>query len=382
MKTIRVLILAVVAVCCAEAVSVYVSLTEATLLSGGLTDCPTPDHEDCEGGIASALALVRNRTAAPHFETHFVICEFDRQAPFVQMHPLDWGVNTMLFDYFGLPIMTVRPSLFTTRRDIVPLTNGTVRPVLANVDISANNGHLHAALKAMSLLQCMVQARWWNDHTLLQLPHVTPAMLPGFERAGITHIGHLANGTVDVHRKARRVLEAPDHGLSQEAVEEVVYAMQRLPLVDVKISMTRLRSSQAEAEAEASSGDDEVDVPAVPASVPEDDDPTTFRVAVELTRLSTRCKYVVAPHFSKPKDEQYWVAIGNEATGELVALKRVNRLWRRTTVQLVFEWDNEWLEALGDVDAAEVPLQVYVVCDSFLGLDQQYSFNARPLGAV
>eukprot|EP00672_Neobodo_designis_P018222 CAMPEP_0174828918 /NCGR_PEP_ID=MMETSP1114-20130205/1607_1 /TAXON_ID=312471 /ORGANISM="Neobodo designis, Strain CCAP 1951/1" /LENGTH=1021 /DNA_ID=CAMNT_0016062651 /DNA_START=100 /DNA_END=3165 /DNA_ORIENTATION=+ len=140
MKTIRVLILAVVAVCCAEAVSVYVSLTEATLLSGGLTDCPTPDHEDCEGGIASALALVRNRTAAPHFETHFVICEFDRQAPFVQMHPLDWGVNTMLFDYFGLPIMTVRPSLFTTRRDIVPLTNGTVRPVLANVDISANNG--------------------------------------------------------------------------------------------------------------------------------------------------------------------------------------------------------------------------------------------------
>ena len=51
-------------------------------------------------------------------------------------------------------------------------------------------------------------------------------------------------------------------------------------------------------------------------------------------------------------------------------------------MQLVFEWDNEWLEALGSADAEEVPLQVYVICDSFLGLDQQYSFPAKPLGTT
>jgi activating signal cointegrator complex subunit 3 len=259
--------------------------------------------------------------------------------------------------------------------------DNSIRVIQALVDVSANNGHLHAALKAMTLLQCMVQARWWNDHTLLQLPHVTAAMLPDFEKAGITHIAQIANGTLDLHRKARKVLEAAKHSLTEEDVDEVAYAMQRLPLVDVTVSIIRVRASQAEAEAEASD-DEDAEIPPVPASVSEDDDPTTFRVAVELTRLSTRCKYVVAPNFSKPKDEQYWVAIGNEATGELVALKRVNRLWRRTTVQLVFEWDNEWLEALGSADAEEVPLQVYVICDSFLGLDQQYSFPAKPLGTT
>jgi class 3 adenylate cyclase len=129
----------------AAAVSSYLSITEASLLSGGLTDCPTPDDADCSGGLASALAHVRNRTAAPFLERHFIVCEFDRQAPFVQMHPLGWGINTRVFDFFGLPVMTVRPSLFTTRRDVVPLTNGTVRPLLANVQVTADNGFNVAA---------------------------------------------------------------------------------------------------------------------------------------------------------------------------------------------------------------------------------------------
>ena len=47
----------------AAATAVHVSITEATLLSGGLTDCPTPAAATCKGGVASALALVRNLTA-------------------------------------------------------------------------------------------------------------------------------------------------------------------------------------------------------------------------------------------------------------------------------------------------------------------------------
>jgi activating signal cointegrator complex subunit 3 len=253
--------------------------------------------------------------------------------------------------------------------------DNSIRVIQALVDVTANNGHLHAALRAMTLMQCMVQARWWNDHTLLQLPHVTHAMLAAFEQAGISHIGQIANGTVQTIRRARGVMAQPQFGLTDAHVEEAAYAMQRLPLVDVKVSLARQRSSQMELE--------EGEAPyIVPASVAEEDDPTTFTVTVELTRLSTQCKYVVAPKFSKSKDEQYWIAVGNEMTGELVALKRVNRLWRRTTVDLVFDWDNEWLEAMGDTQRAAVPLQLYVVCDSFLGLDQQYGFEVVPLGKV
>jgi activating signal cointegrator complex subunit 3 len=249
--------------------------------------------------------------------------------------------------------------------------DNSIRVIQALVDICANNGHLHAALKAMTLMQCMVQARWWHSHTLLQLPHVTGAMLPAFNKAGIDHIAVLANATTETVAVARRILAQPEFGLEDDAVEEAVYAIQRLPMVDVRLSVVRLRQSQADVE-------EGQQAPAVDASVPEDEDPTVFRVAIELTRLSVQCKYVVAPQFSKPKDEQYWIAIGNEATGELVALKRVNRLWKRSTVNLVFEWDEEWAEVTPN---GKVTLQAYIVCDSFLGLDQQYSFAVEPLGA-
>jgi hypothetical protein len=147
MNPLRSAVLVAAAVCvsliapqAADAAAAHVSITEATLLSGGLTDCPTPNSATCRAGIASALALVRNLTAVTPAEPHFLLCEFDRQTPFVQMHPLGWGVNTLLFDYFGLRTATVRHSFFTSRRDIVPLTNGTVRPLLANVAVNADNG--------------------------------------------------------------------------------------------------------------------------------------------------------------------------------------------------------------------------------------------------
>jgi activating signal cointegrator complex subunit 3 len=92
-------------------------------------------------------------------------------------------------------------------------------------------------------------------------------------------------------------------------------------------------------------------------------------------RLSETGKYIVAPQFAKQKDEQYWIIVGHEATGELVAMKRLNRLWKRSSVTLKFDWDDEWIEDAGLQSGDAVELQVYVVCDSFIGLNQQYGFK-------
>jgi class 3 adenylate cyclase len=137
----------IVAGCTAQTVSrsVYLSLTEATLLSGAMGSCPTPTASTCLGGVASALALVRYRTAA-FGETHILIPEFDRQTPFVQMHPLNWGVNEVVYDTFGIAAYTSRPSLFQTSQDIEGIVNGTARPFIANVEISADdiwNGYVN-----------------------------------------------------------------------------------------------------------------------------------------------------------------------------------------------------------------------------------------------
>lgn len=224
--------------------------------------------------------------------------------------------------------------------------DNSIRTLQAMVDITANNGHLFAVLRIMNLMQCMVQARWWHSPTLLQLPHITEQHLPALGAAGITHIGHLVNGSLATLDKFRRALQLnPNCALQPEHVAELVDAAKRLPLIDV----------HAEVKRKVPSGVDEDD----------DDDDETYEVKVELTRLSEMTKFVVAPKFAKQKDEQYWLVLGHEPSGELVALKRINRLFRRTTANLVFDWDDE-LWNRND------KLTLFVICDSYIGLDQQY----------
>lgn len=217
--------------------------------------------------------------------------------------------------------------------------DNSVRVIQAMVDVAANSGHLYTALRAMSLMQCMVQARWWHDSTLLQIPFVTQEMVPALAAVGITHLAQAVNGTAATIQKIRSIVAAS--GATNDELQEMVYYLRRFPVVDVKLTLER-------------------------------EEEETFVLTVSLTRLSIPSQYVHAPKFSKPKDEQYWVAVGNEASGELVALKRINRLQRRASAQLRFDWDEDW----GDASAG-TELTAFVVCDSFLGLDQSYTFDVK-----
>jgi activating signal cointegrator complex subunit 3 len=227
--------------------------------------------------------------------------------------------------------------------------DNAVRVIQAMVDIAANNGHLYAALRCMTLLQCVVQGRWWYDSTLLQLPHVERAHAEDLaSRFGVHHIAELVNAKSSTLRNIgdyfREKLE-PQEGdeATVGRAQETMSAIRRLPLLDV-IVKTAANLSDHE-----------------------------YRISVELIRLSDPGKRVAASRFSKAKDEQYWVVVGHEATGELIAIKRINRLWRNREVTLSFTWDEEWAPR----GETAVDLQVYVVCDSFIGLDQQYTVKIR-----
>ena len=65
------------------------------------------------------------------------------------------------------------------------------------------------------------------------------------------------------------------------------------------------------------------------------------------------------------KSEGHWLVLGCEAQGELLALKRIT-VRRKTETTLSF-----YTEDLG-VDSGDAKLSLYLVSDSYLGLDQQY----------
>ncbi|CAD2219535.1 Sec63 Brl domain containing protein, putative [Angomonas deanei] len=244
---------------------------------------------------------------------------------------------------------------YTDQKSVI---DNSVRIIQSMVDVTANNGHLFAALRAMTLLQCVVQARWWNcASTLMQLPHVTEEMLPEIDRqCHVKEAAELANAPLDTLFQFQRVLEQKEFQLEPWQVQEAMEGVRGLPLLDMRVAVTQRPKEDAEDEEEE----------------------TSYDITVDVERLSYPQKHAVAPHFGKTKDEQYWLVVGHEPTGELVAMKRINRISRHTTLSLIVDWDEEW-----ETTAEGVELNVYLVCDAYLGMDQQNTFVLpKPVEAV
>lgn len=145
-------------------------------------------------------------------------------------------------------------------------------------------------------------------------------------------------------------------GLQQHHVGKAVDVVQRLPQIDVKWTLH-----------------DKV----VPAG-------ECGTVAIELRRLNkvlpTSTVHIThspdsshhqgsigthAPRFPKHVEEGWWLVLGEEKEGELLALKRI-RFTNQTKTKLTFEAQEE---------PGSMVVTLFLMCDSYIGLDQQYSFN-------
>eukprot|EP01059_Diplonema_ambulator_P031908 TRINITY_DN6011_c1_g5_i1.p1 TRINITY_DN6011_c1_g5~~TRINITY_DN6011_c1_g5_i1.p1 ORF type:complete len:2067 (+),score=794.61 TRINITY_DN6011_c1_g5_i1:370-6201(+) len=263
---------------------------------------------------------------SPHVKTHLLLQAHFSQAP--------------------LPI-----SDYIT--DTKSVLDNSIRTIQAMVDISANNGLLFATLKAMQILQMVIQGRWVHDNTLLQLPHFTTDHCAALKKQGIAGLPDFLNTDPMIARKLLKGL-----GMSHKQEADVCRAAQMMPVIDVRLFY---------------------DVEC------EEDCEPSIKVTVETIRVSAPSQRVYAPRFPKPKDEQWWVILGDSVTGELLALKRISRMKGFTSTTLTFDWDEDWDAGLKQVtsqDGEQVPgytFNVYLICDSYIGLDLQYAFDvAKP----
>jgi hypothetical protein len=121
--------------------TIHFVLSGAPLLSGELTDCADAQDESCVGGVAAVTAFLRYYGKG---EPSLVLPFADRDSPFVQMHPLVWNVNRLVFqDIFGFRVFTAPPSLLTqhngdfdiSQRDLSGLQSEDFPYLLTNVAI-------------------------------------------------------------------------------------------------------------------------------------------------------------------------------------------------------------------------------------------------------
>lgn len=143
----------------------------APLLSGDLNECLTPGDESCVGGMASIAAYLRyfsesntanNDDSVVQSEQSppppsLVLPFIDKASPFVQMHPLKWALNRLVFrDWFQWNVFLSSPAILTQNsrdypvslRDLSDLQTLELPLLLTNAAVPPANSW-HAYTKAV-----------------------------------------------------------------------------------------------------------------------------------------------------------------------------------------------------------------------------------------
>eukprot|EP00899_Mesostigma_viride_P012040 jgi/Mesvir1/20837/Mv07930-RA.1 len=207
------------------------------------------------------------------------------------------------------------------------------RLLQAAVDVVSSSGWLNPALVAMELSQMVTQAMWEKDSPLLQLPHFDKDLVKKCSEQGIESVFDL----VDMEDDERRALLA----LSDAQLLDIAAVCNRYPNIDMSYEVADKDEITAE---------------------------ETVTVNVTLERemdANQDLPPVTAAHFPAPKEEAWWLVIGNPKSNQLLAIKRVV-LQRRSKVKLSFQAP----EAVGSHD-----FTLYFMCDSYMGCDQEYEFS-------
>eukprot|EP00743_Colponemidia_sp_Colp-15_P009223 GILK01010071.1.p1 GENE.GILK01010071.1~~GILK01010071.1.p1 ORF type:complete len:1391 (-),score=337.99 GILK01010071.1:97-4269(-) len=229
-----------------------------------------------------------------------------------------------------------------------------IRVIQAFVDVSAERGFLASTIRAINLIQMVIQGRWFTDSTLINLPHLdSPLVLNELARVGIDCLPQLMMMS---ETELRKTLSNKKLQITESGIAEILNVVKILPSIDVSVS---IQNGVGSDEKQYLSADQPLAV-----VLPKEQD---AYAQIVLNRLNKNVPLkAFAPKFPKPKDVSWWVIIGHEETDELLALKRLT-VKDRLHTSLSFMP----LNGLG----ANQMYSVYVMSDSYLGLDQQYQFT-------
>lgn len=210
------------------------------------------------------------------------------------------------------------------------------RLLQAMVDVISSNGWLSLALSTMELSQMVTQGMWERDSMLLQIPHFTKELAKRCQENPGRSIETVFD-LVEMEDDERRDLLQ----MSDSQLLDIARFCNRFPNIDMTYEVL---------------DDDDV----------RPGENVTLQVTLERD-LEGRSEVgpVDAPRYPKPKEEGWWLVVGDTSNNQLLAIKRV-ALQRKAKVKLVFT---------APAEVGKKAFTIYFMCDSYLGCDQEYNFN-------
>ena len=242
--------------------------------------------------------------------------------------------------------------------DTKSVMDNALRVMQAMIDVCAENGWLSSTLRIITVLQMVVQARWDTDNGFLVLPHIEPHMVYLFSQLQADCLPQLLHTLRGGHyEKLAKVLRSE---LEEQEIEDVWSALMRMPVLSVDISVMGqpLRGGNKNRRA-----DEWIRV----------ETGSQVTINLDLRRLNKPGKEglkVFAPKYPKPKDESWLLVVGDVEGRELCALKRVSGVRGSSRQNLV----------ITPTKPGRHIYTVYVMSDSYLGLDQQYNVPLEAYG--
>lgn len=232
----------------------------------------------------------------------------------------------------------------------------SVKLLQALVDVISSQGWLRPALAAMEVAQMVVQGLWNKDSVLLQIPHFTSELVE--QLASLSPPVESVFDLLDMDDAAR----SGALRFSAAQLSDIAKFCNSYPNVEVSYELDVPESDSVPAgetvtlevllRRESEAGEDGAE-------------------HVGTDGLSTVGR-VVCPRFpSADKRECWWLVVGDPNSNTLLAIKRV-ALLRSSVVKLEFSAP----ELPGDYN-----LVLYVMCDSYLGCDQEYEFSVSVVPA-
>lgn len=214
----------------------------------------------------------------------------------------------------------------------------TIRLIQACVDVLSSNSWLGPALAAMELSQMITQAVWHKDSYLRQLPHFTAERIAKCRDAKVETVFDLIEMDDDARNKLL-------NDLTQTQMADVARFCNRYP--NIEISYDVVNASGAN-----------VNKSSVRAG-------ETVTVNVSLEREEDNVGPVIAPFFSQPREEGWWLVIGEQKTNSLVAIKRL----------FVTQSMKVRLDLTAPTHSGRHEFTLFFMSDAYMGCDQEYKFT-------
>ncbi|XP_049587818.1 activating signal cointegrator 1 complex subunit 3 [Syngnathus scovelli] len=265
--------------------------------------------------------------------------------------------------------------------DTKTVLDNAIRICQALLDVAANEGWLVTALSVCNLVQMIVQGRWLHDSSLLTLPHVEQQDLYLFRKWS----NQKGRGNVECYN-------GPIEGLPEliatcSGKESIFAAMvgrefpsnqvtqmwaflSHLPVLEVALSVKGWwEESQQQTERHLPAAGGNLREASSWLDVHADQE---YVLQVSLRRINQgqqrrkQDNKAQAPRFPKVKDEGWFLVIGEVDQKALLAVKRIGYVRNHTTVSMAFYTPEKTGRCI---------YTVYLMSDSYLGLDQQYDMH-------